>query len=80
MNDSFQGTVNGIDVHAFEGQPIRCFAILNSPDQDPFQIVVYEPRLQSALELAAAKKCEVEVSLKDDDTHKIAIRVRLLDR
>jgi hypothetical protein len=69
----------GIDVHAFEGQPVRCFAILNSPGEDPFQIVAYEPRLQSALELASAKNCEAEVSFKDDGTFKVAIRVRLLD-
>ena len=80
MEDTFLGTVDGIDVHALEGQPVRCFAILNSPGRDPFQIVAYEPRLQSALELASAKKCEVEVSFKDDGTLKVAIRVRLLDR
>jgi hypothetical protein len=78
--DSFQGTVDGIDVHALEGQPVRCFAILNSPGRDPFQVVAYEPRLQSALELASMKKCEAEVAFKDDGGLKVAIRVRLFDR
>jgi hypothetical protein len=80
MPDSFQGMVDGIDVLALEGQPVRCFAILNNPPKDPFQIVVYEPRLQSALELASVKKSEVEVEFKDDGTFKVATRVRLLDR
>lgn len=81
MEVSLTGTVDGIDVHALTpGQPVRCFAVLNSPDRDPVQIVVYEPRLQSALELASAKNFEVEVTVSEDGTQSVATRVRLLDR
>jgi len=76
----FRGTVDGIDVHAFGGQPVRCFAFVNQDGNDTIQVVAYEPRLQSALELASSKKCEVEVAFEDDGTHKVVLRVRLLDR
>jgi hypothetical protein len=77
---SYRGTVDGIDVHAFGGQPVRCFAFVNQTENDYIQIVTYEARVQSALELASSKKCEVEVSYEDDGTYKIGFRVRLLDR
>lgn len=77
---SYVGTVDGIDVHAFGGQPVRCFAFINLDPHDYIQVIAYEARLQAALELASAEKCEVEVSYEDDGTNKIALRVRLLDR
>ncbi|WP_216912976.1 hypothetical protein [Nocardia noduli] len=81
MEVSLTGTVDGIDVHALvSGQPVHCFAVINGPGRDPVQIVVYEPRLQTALELASAKNCEVEVTVSEDGTQTVATRVRLLDR
>ena len=78
---SARGYVDGIDVHAFQGQPVRCFAFINQPGaEDTVQVIALEGRIQSALELASSKKCEVEVEFVDDQSHKVAIRVRLLDR
>jgi hypothetical protein len=77
---SYSGTVNGIDVHAFVGQPIRCFAFINQTPEDYIQVITYESRVQSALELASSKNSEVEVSYEDDGVYKIALRVRQLDR
>lgn len=76
----FRGTVDGIDIHAFSGQPVRCFAFVNQDGHDTIQVITDDTRLQSALELASSKKCEVEVSFEEDGTHKILRRVRLLDR
>lgn len=75
-----QGTVDGIDVHAIGGQPVRCFAFVNTAGRDSVQVVAHESRIQAALELASSKGCEAEVSYQDDGTHKVAVRVRLLDR
>jgi hypothetical protein len=77
---TYQGTVDGIDVHAYAAQPVRCFAFINKQPGDYIQVVTYEPQLQAALELASSKQCEVEVDYEDDGTSKSLLRVRLLDR
>lgn len=80
QEETFGGKVDGIDVQAFDGLPVRCQAILNPPGGEPVQIDVLEPRLQSALELASAKQCLTEVTCLVDGSSAVAVRVRLLDR
>jgi hypothetical protein len=76
----YQGTVDGIDVHAYGGQPVRCFAIINQGPKESIQVIAYRIELQAALQLASAKRCPVEVEFEDDGSTKNLLRVRLLDR
>lgn len=78
--DYYRGTVSGIDVMALGGQPVKCFAFITQAPTLEIQVVTYESRLQAALELASAKKVEVEVKFIDDGVLKSLTRVRLLDR
>jgi hypothetical protein len=78
---TFQGTVSGIDVIATPGQRIRCLAFITAAPQNEIQVTTEMHSLQTALELAASKKCGVEVSYEEDGpTENRLTRVRLLDR
>lgn len=76
----FRGTVNGIDVIAPPGQTPYCLAFVNRSPTDCIQVVTSQPQLQSALELASYKNCEVEITYVDSGIQYELTRVRLLDR
>lgn len=76
----FQGTVSGIDVIATPGQALRCLAFVSRNVSDEIQVTTDVHALQTALELAAAKRIRIEVSYEADGLQKRLTRVRLLDR
>lgn len=78
--DIFEGTVSGIDVIATPGQPVRCLAFVSRSANDEIQVTTDLHQLQTALELASAKKAKVEVSFDGSGPEKNLTRVRLLDR
>ena len=63
----YTGYVDGIDVIATKGQPVRCLAFVNRQPggSDYIQVETEEHRLQTALELASSRKVEAEVSFDD---------------
>jgi len=91
---SFHGFVNGIDVGGtpwhFSGSSepkfiglIKCWAFISrdKPGGKPeIHVVTTEPRLQTALELAAAKGVQVIVDYYEVKGENRISRVRLLDR
>jgi hypothetical protein len=76
----FQGMVNGIDVIATPGQPVRCLAFVTQSSANEIQVTTEIHALQTALELASSKKVRVEVSYDETGGEKKLTRVHLLDR
>jgi len=76
----FQGLVNGIDVIATPGQPVRCLAFVAQSSQNEIQVITEIHALQTALDLASSKKARVEVSYEETSGEKRLTRVHLLDR
>lgn len=74
------GMVSGIDVIATPGQPIRCLAFVSKQPNIEVQVTARAHELQTALELACAKRVPVEVSYLEQDQEKTLTRVHLLDR
>ena len=79
---TFTGIVNGVDVIATPGQPVRCLAFINRQkgSVDAVQVETEEARLQSILESASARGVTVEVSYRTTDGRNRLARVRILDR
>lgn len=77
--ETFSGRVSGIDVIATPGLELRCLAIIGEPP-DERQVETKQHALQTALELASSKGCEVEVSYEKAGASKSLARVKLLDR
>jgi hypothetical protein len=76
----FQGMVNGIDVIATPGLPVRCLAFVTQSSDNEIQVTTEIHALQTALELASSKKIRVEVSYEEAGGEKKLTRVHLLDR
>ncbi len=79
----FTGLVNGIDVIAMPGQPVRCLAFVTQSPGHEIQVTTELHALQTALELASSKKARVEVSYEENeenDPENKLTRVHLLDR
>jgi hypothetical protein len=76
----FVGTVNGIDVIAVPGQPVRCLAFVNQSSEKYIQVTTELHTFQTVLELASLMKAKVEVSYDEHNQEKILTRVTLKDR
>lgn len=80
LEKDFQGRVNGLDVIATPGLPVRCNAFITHTPQKEIQVTTDLEQLQGALEVAEAKNVLVEVSYQESGEEKKLTRVRLLDR
>lgn len=76
----FQGNVNGINVIATPGQPVRCLAFVTQDPHHEIQVTTEIHQLQTALELASQKGARVEVSYEQSGVENTLTRVHLLDR
>jgi len=82
MTMNYTGYVDGIDVIATSGQPLRCLAFITRQPggTDSIQVETEAHALQTALELACSKGVEVEVDYDETGGPNVLRRVRLLDR